>query len=82
MDMGAVRPASVLPLGSLFEDDGDAVLAGVPRSSFPFPLRVELGSTLAFGKQTFRKQTVEAQEVHLFFQVCLSISSRMFFVKS
>lgn len=62
--MDETRPASLLPLGSLLEDE-DAVFTVLPQSFFPYPLHVELDNTLGVGKLTFSK-TVEVQEMHLF----------------
>lgn len=49
MNMHEIRPASLWPLGSLLEDDEDAVLPVSPQSFFPYPLRVEFDNTLGVG---------------------------------
>ena len=67
MNIDAIRPAPLLPPGSLHEDDEDTVSPVSPQSFFPYPAcwaRQHSG----IWEADFSKHTVEAQEVHLLFR--------------
>lgn len=68
MNVDAIRPAPLLPPGSLLEDGEHTVLPVLLQSFFPYLVCVELDNTLGFGKKISLNTQWKLKEAHLFFR--------------
>lgn len=77
MNVDAIRPAPLLPPGSLPEDGEHTVLPVSLQSFFPYLVCIELNNTLGFGKKI--SLNTQWKLKRRIFSSGLPISSRMFF---